>query len=124
MDRFKNILNCVVIEEYDDQIIRHIKEGGYNVIEHNCKLWIPNISPSVMDKEGKHENTTCFCSKDVLPENAPLNSLKAIDEKISENMNELSEDQRRALLYFLINGVGYTAHYNRHRYKVPEDIYL
>lgn len=122
MERFKNILNCVVIEEYDEQIIAYMKKGGYNVIEHNCKLWILNISTSIVLKEGKHEKTTRYCSKDILPENAPFKSMKAIDEKISEYMNKLSEEQRRALIDLIIDGVGYTAHYNRHRYKVPEEL--
>lgn len=123
MINLKNIHNCVVIEDFDDALIAELKDGGNNVISHNGNLWIPNMSRSAMDKAEKRGYVSaCYTSQDVLPKDAPMVRLKAVNAKLDQMLEVLDESQKQSAVQRIIHGVGYAGHYNRHRYKMPPEI--
>lgn len=118
-----NIHNCVVIENYDHCISKHLKDGGNNIISHMGKLWIPNMSAIAIEK-AKTEGYlgACYTKEDTLPDDAPMLRLKAVNDKLGSMFADLSDEERDAAIDKIIQGVGYGAHYNRHRYKMPAEI--
>lgn len=115
----KNILHCIMIEDFDDGLKERLREGGYNVILHEGRLWIPNIS---MNELKGYEKAKIYTKTDVLPTFAPIAKLKAIDAKLGEFVEGLSDTEKDHFFEMLINGVGYAGHYNRHRYKIATEI--
>lgn len=123
MSSFKNILNCGVIEDFDDHIIKDLNDGGNNIIRHEGKLWIPNMSASAIEKAKKGAYlAACYTSEEILPENAPLASLKAVNDKLDVIFEDLSDSEKKSSIERIIDGVGYSAHYNRHRFKMPVEV--
>lgn len=123
MIRLANIVNCVVIKDFNDAIYTDLKDGGNNVIVHDGLLWIPNMSCIALIKAKTYGYVSlCYGKQDVLPENAPMSCLKAIDTKLGEFMIGMEPHQKEDFVDRLINAVGYAGYYNRHRYKMPEYI--
>lgn len=115
----KNILNCALMENFDDDLIERLKKGGHNVILHDGRLWVPNISFNALRDS---ENVRIYTKQDILPEYAPIGKLKTIDTKLGEYVKDLSDAGREQFLQRLVSGVGFAGHYNRHRYKIPAEI--
>lgn len=120
----KNILYCVVIDEYDDEMIAHLKEGGNNVIIHDGSLWIPNMYKYASIDAHKMKDARIYVKEDTLPNNAPIATLKAIDAKLEEFIEGCTEAEREDFIQRLISDEGYAGHYNRHRYKMPPEILI
>lgn len=124
MSSLKNILYCVVIDEYDDELIAHLKEGGNNVIIHDRSLWIPNMYKYASIDAHQMKDARIYVKEDTLPNNAPIATLKAIDAKLGEFIEGCTEAEREDFIQRLISGEGYAGHYNRHRYKMPPEILI
>ena len=123
MVRLANIVNCVVIKEFNDSVYRDLKDGGNNVIAYDGALWIPNMSYIALLKAKIYGYLSMYyANHDLLPENAPISCLKAIDAKLGEFMIGMKPQQKEKFIDRLINAVGYAGYYNRHRYKMPEFI--
>lgn len=116
----KNILNCTVIEDFDEDTITSLKKGANNVIIHEGLLWVPNMySNACKTAHVKKVNK----KEDILPQTAPIEKLKAYDAKLDEFMEGYSERERHNFLKRLVDGVGFAGHYNRHRFKMPDDFF-
>ena len=119
MMRLTNIVNCVVIKEFNDSIYTDLKKGGHNVIAYDGALWIPNMSYIAMHKAKTHGYMSlCYSKQDVLPVSAPISCLTDIDAKLDEFLIGMKPQQKEDFIDRLINAVGYSGYYNRHRYKV------
>ena len=116
-----NILFCTVIRNYDEALLQHLRNGGYNALVNNDELWVPNMSWSKAGIDKDYE-IKVYRKKNELPGNAPMKRLKAINDKLEEYMEGFDNEERNEFLEMLITGVGQAAYYNRHRYKMPESI--
>ena len=117
----KNIRFCTVIRNYDDALLQHISGGGYNAIINDTELWVPNMSWSKAGVD-KDYDIKVYRKKHILPGNAPVKRLRAVNDKLEEFMKGYDEDQRKKFLDQLITGVGSAAHCNRHACKMPASI--
>ena len=115
----ENILYCTMIEDFDDNLLESLRKGGYNVVVHEGRIWVPNMR---MSTQNDSENVRIYTKHDVLPPYAPVAKLKAINVKLGELVQGLSASEKEKFLHRLVNGVGFAGHYNRHRYKIPTDI--
>ena len=115
----ENILYCTMIEDFDENLLESLRKGGYNVIVHEGRIWVPNMH---MSTQNDSENVRIYTKHDVLPPYAPTAKLKAINVKLGELVQGLSASEKEEFLHRLVNGVGFAGHYNRHRYKIPTDI--
>lgn len=119
---FNNIFHCVVMMNYDDDLIGKLKRGGNNVISHEGRLWIPNMDIHTLNDLGNAADMKIFHKDDTLPKGAPMERLRTIDACLDKFIKGLPEAEREDFVQRLIDGVGYSGHYNRHRYKIPDDI--
>lgn len=120
MKRFANIVNCVVIREFDDAICADLEAGGHNVIEYEGCLWIPNMSSVALAKAKKlGYMSKCYYKEDEISEDAPIICMCAIDAHLSQSMDGMTPEQMEDFIDRLINAEGFAGHYNRHRYKMP-----
>lgn len=120
MATFTNILHCTVIEDYGLDLITQLKRGGNNVITHRDEIWIPNISTCTKINS---KNVKVYTKDDLLPPTAPIAKLKAYNTHIEEYMEGYTEVERGHFLKRLVDGVGFAGHYNRHRFKMPDDFF-
>lgn len=115
----ENILHCIMIENFDSDLVKHLREGGYNVIVHEGRIWVPNMSLSTLKDS---QEAKVYTKLDALPQNAPIAALKEVNAKLGELLLGLSKAEKEEFLQRLVNGVGFAGYYNRHRYKVLNKI--
>lgn len=103
MSDLHNILCCTVYRSYDEGLLQHIRHKGFYAIINNDELWVPNMSWSKLGIQTEHK-VKVYRKKHVLPKNAPVEELKALDSKLEEHLAGYSEEERKDFLDRLVIG--------------------